>query len=481
MSKNQKSTTAALEKVEAKSKIYENISTKLDPHYNDCIAAIKIITQFITDRKLIIYGGTAMDYALRLHGDQIYPDEVLTVPDLDFYSPDSVKDAYDLADILYAAGYSESRAFGATYVTTMRVDIADNHFLADISYIPRNVFDKLPWIEYNGVRIIDPIFQKVDIHSSLSFPFDNPPREVIFARWRKDISRYNLLHKYYPTPTIAGKFIKPTPITFAYSADMIMSGIAAYGVIYSAYRELIKSLSKVATVVAPEVTPVEFTVDSKNMLVTCDSYDDTLQLIHADIGALIKSLNIADVKFHTAYINLITKHIKGKITGKSKSSDKIDVMVIATTDSYIGINQVEFGKLQFTTVGIQFVLMQLLVMAHLATNNNHKHTYYAYYESVLAMINHVEDLFAATPDVPDKLKLMMKSPFFPSIDIYGNDNLSPSYKLGYNRDLAAIGEEAEIVKTPLGYHPARKHPQPVFNYEESVYFTKDGREVEMKK
>ena len=141
----------SMSKVEEKDKVYEKISSEYDPQYKPALDAVSIIKKFIADKQLIIYGGTAVDYALRLHGDSIYPDEMLDIPDLDFYSPDSVRDAYELATILYEAGYTSARAIPAMYVITMRVDIADNHFLADISYVPPEVFKTLPTREYEGM------------------------------------------------------------------------------------------------------------------------------------------------------------------------------------------------------------------------------------------------------------------------------------------------------------------------------------------
>ena len=37
----------------------------------------------------------------------------------------------------------------------------------------------------------------IDQHSSLSLPFENPGMEVIFHRWKKDLTRYGKLYKHY--------------------------------------------------------------------------------------------------------------------------------------------------------------------------------------------------------------------------------------------------------------------------------------------
>ena len=184
---------------------FENIALMHDPTYVGIEQLIEALIEFIRKHKLIIYGGLAIDYALRLHGDKIYPDALLQV-DYDFLSPNHIEHSYDLADMFYAMvreSHGENKASGvrainATYVKTMHVDIRDNHFLADVTYCPAGIFNVLPTLTYNGIRIIHPDMQRVDIHSSLAFPYDSPPTEVIFARWKKDIKRFHLLAKYYP-------------------------------------------------------------------------------------------------------------------------------------------------------------------------------------------------------------------------------------------------------------------------------------------
>ena len=123
---------ADLAVIEAQDKKFEEIVTDRDPRYADVVEATKIVAEFIREKNLILYGGTAIDFALRLYGDFIYPEKSLKAPDLDFYSPDSVGDAYELTDRLFAAGYKETRAIRALYVRAMKVDIGDNHFIAAV-------------------------------------------------------------------------------------------------------------------------------------------------------------------------------------------------------------------------------------------------------------------------------------------------------------------------------------------------------------
>src|SRR5688500_11632394 len=102
-----------MDKILENSKSFEYLRDRHDPAYNDLVRAIEIVKKFITDHELIIYGGSAIDYALRLKGDKIYDDKTLAVPDLDFYSPTNVEHSYQLADILYAKGFKNVRVIRA--------------------------------------------------------------------------------------------------------------------------------------------------------------------------------------------------------------------------------------------------------------------------------------------------------------------------------------------------------------------------------
>ena len=60
-----------MDKVLDNSGKYENVITEHNPVYEQLKASIPIVKEFIRNRKLLIYGGTAIDYALRLKGDCI--------------------------------------------------------------------------------------------------------------------------------------------------------------------------------------------------------------------------------------------------------------------------------------------------------------------------------------------------------------------------------------------------------------------------
>ena len=63
---------------------------------------IQIVENFIKRKKLICYGGTAINNILPVN-DQFY-DKSIELPDYDFFSPNALSDAKELADIYYKRG-----------------------------------------------------------------------------------------------------------------------------------------------------------------------------------------------------------------------------------------------------------------------------------------------------------------------------------------------------------------------------------------
>ena len=143
-------------------------------------------------------GGMSIDLALRLKGISLYDDN--TLPDYDFYSSTNWLDSYGIIYILYKTGLTDLSVINAMHQTTMRVRIS-GITVADCTYIPKIILDKIKFIEYGGgLHIIHPYYQYMDQHRSLSYGYENLDldRPTIKYRWLKDMHRYDLLWQHYP-------------------------------------------------------------------------------------------------------------------------------------------------------------------------------------------------------------------------------------------------------------------------------------------
>jgi Poly(A) polymerase catalytic subunit len=175
---------------------YECLIFNRDIQKDQLIVALDEVRKYIVEKKLILTGGMAIDLAVRKKGYKLYEDEAL--PDYDFYSHDFQNDAYKIGKKLCKLKLDNISVITATHPTTMRVRV---NFVpvADVTYIPKHLYKKIPTIKYkDGMLIEHPHYKMINIHTSLSYPYANSPYDVILDRFDKDICRYDLLYTAYP-------------------------------------------------------------------------------------------------------------------------------------------------------------------------------------------------------------------------------------------------------------------------------------------
>jgi len=152
---------------------------------------IAILEEFLKLKKVICYGGTAINNILP-KDDQFYNKE-LEVPDYDFYSNHALDDAIELSNIYYESGYTEVEAKAGVHHGTYKVYV---NFLAiaDITQLNSQIFDELyeASIKIAGIQYASPDFLRMGMFLELSRPNGD------VSRWEKVHKRLNLLNKHYP-------------------------------------------------------------------------------------------------------------------------------------------------------------------------------------------------------------------------------------------------------------------------------------------
>lgn len=152
---------------------------------------IKIVEDFIRKKKLICYGGTAINNILPKY-DQFY-DKNAEMPDYDFFSQDALNHAKELADIYYKEGYTEIEAKAGMHHGTYKVFV---NFIpvADITQLHTVLFKSLSKssIKIDGIRYSPPNYLRMAMYLELSRPQGDT------SRWEKVLKRINLLNKHYP-------------------------------------------------------------------------------------------------------------------------------------------------------------------------------------------------------------------------------------------------------------------------------------------
>ena len=101
---------------------------------------IKVVEDFIRSKKLVCYGGTAINNILP-KDDQFY-DKDYEIPDYDFFSPTPLKHAKKLADIYFNLGFEDVEAKSGVHAGTFKVFV--NYIpVADITYLNAELFKSI--------------------------------------------------------------------------------------------------------------------------------------------------------------------------------------------------------------------------------------------------------------------------------------------------------------------------------------------------
>lgn len=163
----------------------------LEPFISEIKEITNIILQFIRERKRKIYGGYAINLLIKNVNpqDAIYKDK--ENPDIDFYTPEPVKDLIDLCNILFDKGYKFVRGYEAQHKETYSIRV-NNHLYCDLSYVPKNIYNKIPFKIIDELYIIHPNWYMIDFYRMLTDP--------LTSYWRidKHFERFYLIQKYYP-------------------------------------------------------------------------------------------------------------------------------------------------------------------------------------------------------------------------------------------------------------------------------------------
>jgi len=152
---------------------------------------INVVEEFLKKRKLIAYGGTAINSILPIE-DQFY-NKNTEIPDYDFFSPNAHQDAKDLADIYYKNGFQEVEAKNGIHEGTYKVFV---NFIpvADITFLNKSIFQVLQKeaISKKGILYAPPNFLRMSMYLELSRPAGD------VSRWEKVLKRLTLLNKNFP-------------------------------------------------------------------------------------------------------------------------------------------------------------------------------------------------------------------------------------------------------------------------------------------
>lgn len=152
---------------------------------------LEIVETFLIKKKLVCYGGTAINNILPKSA-QFY-DKDVEIPDYDFFSPNALDDAKELADIYGKRGYLEVEAKSGIHHGTFKVFV-DFIPIADITQLYKPLFREISKesIVVAGIHYAPPNYLRMSMYLELSRPAGD------VSRWEKVLKRLTLLNKFYP-------------------------------------------------------------------------------------------------------------------------------------------------------------------------------------------------------------------------------------------------------------------------------------------
>jgi hypothetical protein len=165
----------------------------------EVLQIVDILKQFMVKKRVICYGGTAINNILPREA-RFYQENEL--PDFDFYSIHPLDDAKLLVNVYVKKGFREVEAKSGQHVGTFKVYV---NFIpiADITYLDPPIFNSLAKeaIVIDGIRYAPPNYLRMSMFLELSRPSGD------VSRWEKVFSRLFLLNSFYPLTTNSSKYI----------------------------------------------------------------------------------------------------------------------------------------------------------------------------------------------------------------------------------------------------------------------------------
>lgn len=429
---------------------YENLVNINKNNKDTIFRALDMVRQFIMDEKLIIKGGMAIDYALKLKGKSIYDDN--QIPDYDFLTPTPAEHAYKLSQILCREKFPNVSCIPALYVTTMRVKV-DFEPVADLDYCPKIIYDKIPTIDFNGLRIIHPHYQIMDMHISLSIPYKYPGMETIFFRWKKDMKRYDLLYEEYPIiPYISLKAPKDN-LTLDMSKDFV-----------SQRKQLAKKMTLPLEKIIIEVGDfknccfagwgaVDYEYNNDKLIIYVPR-GEPVSLASYDIKEFLKDKDTKNAKYYNSYFGKLPMRVN--FMYKNINIEVFDITGWKLSASLLS------KKYNVWMCNLQWSMLYLL---------------WKMSKTQIPSIKFMAEEFY----IKCRYKIMEDPKWGPSVEVYGDIELSQDTINGRRREYNSIYNIKEVLQPPRAYP---KLPEclisETFNYNESPYFGTDGGEIDKK-
>lgn len=150
-----------------------------------------ICYNYFKENDIIIYGGLALNQYIN-----IYDSSDMLYSDFDIFSPNALKIAIELTNIIYNKTGKYIILGEGLNLKSYNITI-EKHQLLDITYIPLQYYNIIPFNIFNGIKYASPDY----LYDAFMLVFFDITNSIY--RWKKDYIRFKELIKFikYEEPT----------------------------------------------------------------------------------------------------------------------------------------------------------------------------------------------------------------------------------------------------------------------------------------
>lgn len=458
---------SALSKDECEAIVYQR-----DFQHDDVARALKLVEKFIKQRKRILVGGMAIDMSLRTKGKSLYPADKF--PDFDLYSPEFHIDAYMLGNIL-AEEFDGISVIRAYHISTMKVRINFQE-LADITYIPQAIYDRIPTITHDGFRVIHPHFQMADQHRALSLPYEKPPQETIFGRWKKDLERYDILANAFPIGATSKATKKSTHATREVKLPAaVLENNCLGGITAGIYWQMLA-----AHYGRPAGLPLgHIEWHKKTSALICKLPAEHRAWLITDDYSLVQRYAESNSWGPSTYVHATLDKIRRRVVYEKAGIELVDNLgnllgAAMRSEDLLG------ATAPFHVVNLQDVCCAILTEAALCSESDPaRHAQlHAEYAELIDIVRWAAKHAEKRPE----LLVDRYQQFLPTVQTYGTANIYDSYVLQVDMQVNMVRRTERVYNVPRDAYPTRDMPVPQAYFEfdpnSMDLYVNDGAEVE---
>ena len=149
------------------------------------------IMDFVKEKKRIIYGGTAWDILINKKNNKEKIYDEYSKHDLDFYSPEPIKDLKEICDKLAILKYEYIQGTNAFHDESYKIFVNFDEY-CNITYMPKYIYSKIDKIIVDDYYLIGNRIILIDLLRQFNDPINS------LWRLNKVFKRGNMIMKYYP-------------------------------------------------------------------------------------------------------------------------------------------------------------------------------------------------------------------------------------------------------------------------------------------